>query len=489
MQQIQQAIERFLATSKQPILCEPGEESVAITENNFRLEARDRYVTLHAWNDDRSLVRRLVGVKSETRGRLDLHIQRLGKRPGTLTLADLGQPRNQSLPLRAVRQGFRDTFRHFLSRQFPDYKIAELSTEANLQQSLSPSYPRALLRRGASALAAIAAPPDGLQADGVLSFGLIWLDYLRRREPRLAVSRLVLYLPAEHAKTTCMRLRYLNKEVATYCAFTYSDDGAEYPVDLSDWGNLDTHLEPCRRRIRTSIDETVDRLGEIPGVEKLDRGDGEISLRVRGLEFARTAGDRLLAGIETKRVTSASNVADVVSMARELARLRSPGAADHWNPLYLRNRELWLESEVRASMSEIDATLAEEPVYGQVPALAATDRGVLDLLGADHSGRLSVIELKASEDIHLPLQAVDYWMRVKWHLDRGDLSRNGYFPGVDLRTDAPRILMISPALAVHPTNEQVLRYISPAVDIEHVGVGIEWQKELKVMFRVKRQCR
>jgi hypothetical protein len=43
-----------------------------------------------------------------------------------------------------------------------------------------------------------------------------------------------------------------------------------------------------------------------------------------------------------------------------------------------------------------------------VPALAGGDRGVLDLLGITRQGRLVVIELKASEDIQMPLQAVDY---------------------------------------------------------------------------------
>jgi hypothetical protein len=209
---------------------------------------------------------------------------------------------------------------------------------------------------------------------------------------------------------------------------------------------------------------------------------------VRGLEFARTAGGELLAGIETKRYTHASNTSEAERIALELTRLRSPDAADRSNPLYLRNRELWLESQVRAELSEIDATLVLGSVYGQVPAFAASDRGVIDLLGVDTGGRLAVIELKASEDLQLPLQALDYWMRVNWHLERGDFSRNGYFPGIELARASPRILMISPALDVHPTNERVLRYFSPSIHVEHIGVGIEWQKKLKVMFRLKARC-
>lgn len=39
------------------------------------------------------------------------------------------------------------------------------------------------------------------------------------------------------------------------------------------------------------------------------------------------------------------------------------------------------------------------------PRLRASDRGMIDLLAATREGRLTVIELKADEDIHLPLQA------------------------------------------------------------------------------------
>ena len=38
---------------------------------------------------------------------------------------------------------------------------------------------------------------------------------------------------------------------------------------------------------------------------------------------------------------------------------------------------------------------------------------MLDLLTLDRNGRLTVIELKADEDLHLPLQALDYWIRVR----------------------------------------------------------------------------
>ena len=465
------------------MLCEAGEESLAIGADNFLLETRNGSLSLQAWDDRRNLVRRITGIELQTRGKLVLRIERFGKRTGTLSLLDLRRSKGENIALKSDRLEFREQFRRFLRRQFPAYKIAELSTEADLEHSLSPAYPRALLRQGTSAWAAIGASPDAFHCEGVLTFGLIWLDYLRLREPALVIHGLVLYLPAGREKTTCLRLLFLDCEAAQYSAFVYAEERLEERVDLHDYGNLKTRLEPYRRRIPSGADRIFEHIGEIPGVEAIERSDGELSLRVRGMEFARTAEDELRFGLQKRRAASSSRMPEIIRLAEELSRMRSPAAIDRQNPLYLRNPEAWLESQVRREIEAIDARLLPEPIYGQVPAFAATDRGVLDLLAVDRAGRLAVLELKASEDIHLPLQALDYWMRVKWHLDRQEFGARGYFPGIQLLTDPPLLLLVSPALDFHPSNERVLRYISPRLEIERVGVSLEWQRELKVVFR------
>jgi len=74
---------------------------------------------------------------------------------------------------------------------------------------------------------------------------------------------------------------------------------------------------------------------------------------------------------------------------------------------------------------------------------------------------------------------------VKWHLERDEFGPAGYFPGTAVRREvAPRMMLIAPALDFHPSNEQVLRYFSPEIDVERVGVGAEWQRCVKVMFRM-----
>lgn len=154
--------------------------------------------------------------------------------------------------------------------------------------------------------------------------------------------------------------------------------------------------------------------------------------------------------------------------------------------LHLENGpEAFLEAQVRAHPESIDASLCRSPIYGQVPVFAAGDRGVIDLLGIDHTGRLVVIELKATADLQLPFQALDYWMRVSKHLDAGDFERLGYFAGHVISREPPRILLVAPALEFHSTSETMIESLAPLIDVTRIGLAAGWRDTLRVMFRLR----
>ena len=240
-----------------------------------------------------------------------------------------------------------------------------------------------------------------------------------------------MFVPIGSENTTCHRVRYLNPDAAQYRVFVHGAGILEEPVEPGDYTNFSTRLDPfCSPAADPELAAWVERLGVIDGVERRPRPDGSVSLAVRGLEFARTSGSTLLFGIDERHAAGAKQLPEIETLARGLARFRNATAADRTNPLYLRHPEAWLESQVRTSASRLDASIRDSPLYGQAPQFAAGSRGILDLLAVDYHGRLVVIEVKASEDIHLPLQALDYWMRVKWHLERGEFEGRGYFPGI-----------------------------------------------------------
>jgi len=475
------AIEEFLQRAREPALLEPGEELLPIGGDNFALEVRGERLTLQAWDRARNLTRRVLDAQEVSAGRLELTVERFARRVGQVFLLDMARRAGADLGRRGARLVFRERFRLFLRRQFPQWNLAELSVEPNLEHSLSPAFPRAFLRHGQHGWAALACPPEG-DTSAALSFALIWLDYLRERERRLTIEGLALYLPAGREGGTALRLLALDPNAVRFELFTYSPEDYVMRVDPGDHGNVDTRLDPCRRP-EPNHRQTWEEVGALPGVERILKHDGRASLRVRGIEFAELAEGELEFGLAERRHARPHHLPEIAAIARELDHFRSPDA-DRDHPLFRQFPEAWLESQVRAEIGTVDASLLPEPVYGQVPAFAGGERGVIDLLAADRFGRLAVIELKASADLHLPLQALDYWVRVKWHLDRGEFSSRGYFPGVELRADPPRLLLVSPALEFHPTTETLLSYFSPAIEVERIGLGVEWRKGLHVMFRL-----
>jgi hypothetical protein len=146
--------------------------------------------------------------------------------------------------------------------------------------------------------------------------------------------------------------------------------------------------------------------------------------------------------------------------------------------------------------SRIIPRLDPQHVYAQVPAIAgASDRGLLDLLGVTNDGRLAVIELKADEDLHLALQGLDYWIRVRHHhlqpqdsaTGLGEFQRLGYFCGVELSPLPPRLYLVAPALHIHPATEIVLRYFSSRVEWNLLALDERWRQQIRVVWRKQSQ--
>lgn len=463
-QALEASIRSFLESCRDPAILEPGELPFAAVADRLLLECSPRGLQLQVWDDRRNLARRITRVLAQLPGRMQLEIALLGGKPGLLEIVDRGRQSSRPSLRKSEQQVLRERFRRMAARQFAGWRAVQLSSGADLQHTLSPNHPRAFLRRGRGAWAALAAPPGS--TDGALTHGLLWLDHLRTRESSVAVEGLALFLPAGELASTCFRLRGLDPDKVRCRIYAYAEDGVEVQIDQLDRGNIDSRLSgPPSREPAPAIR----RLLLEPGVEAVGLPGGVWSLRIRGLEFARFENERLTEFIGPQ----------------ELNEARSPEAEDRRHPLYLRNPEAWLESLLRADPSRVDSTLRREPVYGQVIAVAGCDRGILDLLAVDGHGRLAVLELKASEDPHLPLQALDYWLRIAHHAAQGDFEAKGYFAGLPLRRDPPRLLLVAPALAFHPTTERILQFFHPSIEVERVGLGVEWQRSLRVVLRVR----
>jgi hypothetical protein len=187
-----------------------------------------------------------------------------------------------------------------------------------------------------------------------------------------------------------------------------------------------------------------------------------------------------------ERVLEDRNFPFFVQLLTAVRDTRHPyGSRQH--PLFRLHPERWLESLVVGDVSVIDERLDSGSLYSQVPAFSASDRAMLDVLTVTREGRLAVVELKADEDIHLPLQGLDYWSRVQWHHSREEFPRFGYFADRELSPEKPLLYLVAPAFHVHPQTDVLLRYISPDIEWEFVGIDEHWREGVKVVFRKRPQ--
>jgi len=105
----------------------------------------------------------------------------------------------------------------------------------------------------------------------------------------------------------------------------------------------------------------------------------------------------------------------------------------------------------------------------------------MDLLGITRDGRLAVIELKAVEDLHLPVQGLDYWTRVRWHHRRGDFQRAGYFPGRILSERDPILILAAPRCMCIPRPDHAALFFAGA-GVELIGLDERWRDGIRVVF-------
>jgi hypothetical protein len=216
-------------------------------------------------------------------------------------------------------------------------------------------------------------------------------------------------------------------------------------------------------------------------------GTRAVSWRFRGLEFARyEAGILRVPDDSGNLIPAGVKPALVSARLDERQRFRQPDPPDPRHPLYRAQAERWLESLILEDPARIEPRLDPRFVYSQVPAFSFTDRAVLDLLGATRDGRLVVLELKVDEDLQLLPQALDYWLRVRWHREQGDLEALGYFPGLPLAERPPLLYLVAPGLRFHPATETLLRFVSKEVEVVRVGLNEDWRKGVRVLFRQER---
>ena len=489
---VQREIEDFLHSLERPVLIEDEVELFDLTAAKWRLAVEFGKLLFEVWNPSRSIARRVEEIAYRDRGRLGLFVRKPGGREtSTLELRSLESPERAERAEGRAR--FRKQLLGILTRQFSGSRFERVSNRSDREHSFSTWYTRGWARQGRTAWAflGLSEHESPAAADAVLAFALIWLDWLRSRFERVTLSGLKLFLPRMAVDLTAHRATCLNRRAAQVEIFAL-DGGGLAPVDAKDFGNVETRLVPRRQTlalaerhrgiIREWLNDLADRVDAFP-----DPSGTFLSMRVAGLEVGRVEGQlspQIYWGLEGRsRRLEPSNKTESLEFLKSVLELRVPHSEDRSHDYFRLQSERWLESLIVRDITKLDPALSPACVYSQVPAFSGTDRGVIDILSVTRAGRLAVIELKLHEEINLPMQGLDYWLRVKWLHGRGQFQPAGYFPEIGLASSPPLLYLVSPAFRFHSSTDRLIRYLDPAIEVVQIGLNDQWREQVKVLFR------
>jgi hypothetical protein len=515
--QLLQSIEDYLADYPAAALLEDGRVLFDMRTAHYSVSESHGRCLLQFWSEERNLLRTVVDLQQRAQC-LRLTTRRMGAaKPQSLELAPTSDRRTPTAR-DSARRNYLRLLERVLTRSFIGSKVDGFRSAMDLEHSFGPAYVRGRLLRGtaADAIIGVGEAESAAIADGILTLGILWLDHCRQHgDGRRHFGGLKVIVHAGVRRTTAERMAWLNHTAADFQLFTLDERSEELTqVDFRDTGNLGSHLvhafsaaaavERCQVGINRLLALVPPAAKE--RVEVRPTSAAEAGLFLHGLEFARVRhGAAANSFARENEITfgAGANETPLTDESEALCRdlcarlfLSRHAGGSHTDRLFRLQPERWLESRLRASIVELLPGLRGDLLYTQVPALSNGDRGMLDLLTLDRNGRLAVIELKADEDLHLPLQALDYWIRVRaLNDDRQPIpgnagcrplsafERQGYFAGAEVSPLPPRLLLAAPALRIHPANEPVLRYFSPQVEWELIALTEHWRRELQVVFR------
>lgn len=493
---LQGELETFIRSLAHPIVLEDEIELFDLTATRWKLTVEFGKLLFEAWNESRSIARRVETIAYRDHGRIGVFARKPGGREtGTLEFRELERPKSAGRSPAAERARYRKELLALLHREFPGAQFERASNRSDLEHSFSTCYTRGLARRGRTGWAFLGvAESEPLAAtDSVLAHGLIWLDWLRKQSQRTTVPGLKIFLPPAAVPMTAHRASCLNNRAVQVEILEWNlGEERATPVDLRDFGNVETRLalrgqgelmvEAHRPILRQCVGDSLEKMNLIA-----DPSGNFTSLRVHGLEVARVEGQinpQVFFGLEgSYRKLEEDNHSEFHQFLNDVLNVRSARSRNKSHEFYRLQSERWLESLLLRDVTRIDSELAPACVYPQVPAFSAMDRGIIDILGVTRRGRLAVIELKVHEEINLPIQGLDYWLRVKWLLDRGQFQERGYFHGMELSNAPPLLYLVCPAFRFHSTTDVVIRYLDPGIEIIEVGLNDQWRDGIQVLFR------
>lgn len=502
-------LERAMIDCRAWQLMADGQVISGLTDDNHEFSVEWGKLIFAWWDDQNSRSWRITGYQIDG-AEIQLQAARgMARQPVNLVLRNEARWREQAefenLKIGERRIIYAQLLSQLLTGHFKNSRLLGLTTGADRSRSVLGRHTRLALKAGGETILAIGAGDAESQSDvdRIVASGLIWLANFNRDKDAFARARRLCYcLPSGRAQTVIERLVMLDfsklpgqldariecyevnerrAELISTAMASQSELLNLHPREI-DW--------PENLQVETVWRERI--LDLAPEIIESRNIAGRESYSVNGLEFARyIAGEnpRVTFGVaglpaETKtaghQTLTEANFHRLEKLVAEIVRRRNAHAVDRHHPYYRLREEAWLESMLRREISLLDSKLDDRYVYSQIPAWRGDERSVIDLLTVTFDGQLAVIEIKASEDPQLPLQGLDYWLRVEQARIRGEFHRRGLFAGIELADKPPLLYLVAPRLRFHRTFAIVARCLSPEIKAFQVGINTNWREGIRV---------
>ena len=102
-------IATFVKTRIRPAVLDFGDRAIPLLEGRYAIEVRSGGLWIEAWDEERSLKRRIFSIDRTSSCALDCTVQRFAGATGSLTFLDLERPQAAARSIRGVRREFRRT--------------------------------------------------------------------------------------------------------------------------------------------------------------------------------------------------------------------------------------------------------------------------------------------------------------------------------------------------------------------------------------------
>jgi hypothetical protein len=493
-------IEQFMCQAQQWRCIRDGVALVPLSSSNLAVTLEFGKLIFSFWGDGFAESWRIDDYRVQP-DRLQLELSRqLGRQHLRLDVRPQDQAEAELLPvqIRQRRHRFQEVMGQIISQKFPGAVIKRMATQRDDARQLSGIYTRVIFSHGRESVVAIGVNSQESQSDidGLLTAAIIWFDRAcrpagrasSRRDP--TPTRLLLLAPAGRATNLARRLTAINPELDVKIELYEVDEkaveaGFVQPFDQGSLFDPSRHRLPRRRQSLVPNPIRDDFIKLYPDLRVYQRpGSAVESLRWRGLELARLSGGQWRFGIgSNKQWLKPDDMTPLRELIGEVAQIRRADSQQKWHPLYRQQAERWLEEIIREDVRALDVSLNPRYVYPQIPAHRDDDYGMVDLLAVTDGGHLVVIELKVAEDAELPMQGLDYWLKVEWHRQRGDFQRRGYFPDAQIAEEPALLFFVSPQLRFHRTLDLVAGWIDRRVPAYKIGINDNWRQGLKVLCK------